>query len=100
MNPPMQRKSKMILLFSAVLVVQCCCCILPYSWSANLESFTLASPFQREEEIRVPARGSLKADANEEYPAEGIVQLTEKDATVANATGEEYQTDFILGTLD
>jgi hypothetical protein len=80
-----------------VLVFQCCCCILPYSWSANLESFTLASPFEREEEIRVPARGSLKAEANEEYPAEGILQLTE---TVANVAGEEYQTDFMQGTFD
>jgi hypothetical protein len=100
MKPPMQRKSKIVLLFSAVLVFQCCCCILPYSWSANLESFTLASPFQREEEIHVPARGSLKAEANEEYPAEGYAMLTEKDANIANAAGEEFQTSFMQGTFE
>jgi hypothetical protein len=66
MKTPIQRKSKLILLFSAVLVFQCCCCIIPYSWGLELESFTLASPFQQEEEIHPPLRESLNAEIDNE----------------------------------
>jgi hypothetical protein len=90
MKPPIQNRSKLILLLSAVLVFQCCCCIIPFSWGANFESFTLASPFQQESEIRIPARESLKADANEEKKVEGIV-TTEIHKELKFSAGEDYQ---------
>lgn len=100
MNPPIQRKSKMILLFSAVLLFQCCCCIIPYSWSTNFESFTLGSPFQIEEEINIPARESLNAEAIEEKYLERIVQTEEMDAGTIPAADEDLPVSIIQGMLE
>jgi hypothetical protein len=88
MNPPGKKKSKMILLFSAVLVFQCCCCIIPYSWGANFESFTLASPFQQESEIRIPPRESLKADANSDIISSEMGQVNVDNPDLTDTAGE------------
>jgi hypothetical protein len=98
MKPLMQRKSKMILTFSAVLIFQCCCCIIPYSLSTNLENFTLASPFERqEEEIRIPLRDSLNAEEKNRKILEEFSLTLELEEAFISAGEQEDKALMVHG---
>jgi hypothetical protein len=92
MKSTQRPKAKMAMLFGAVLLFQCCCCIIPYSWSARLDSSTFAAPIEVDEEIYISPRESLKA----EIPLDDYKAVHVGENAIFSGQNLEAETGYLM----